>query len=84
MDAGVVCEKPFFVSVEEIGAVVDRCLFAWGSTKDFGTPSIPTSKSQRRIEGKETQESYKWLSKCITLIGPYARLTLRRSGRVIV
>lgn len=57
MDVGIVCKKPLFVGVEEIGAVVDRGLFAWGSTKDFGAPSIPASKGQRPIfcemEGKE-------------------------------
>lgn len=57
MDVGVVCKKPLFVGVEEIGAVVDRGLFAWGSTKDFRAPSIPTSKGQRTIyyemKGKE-------------------------------
>lgn len=31
-----------------------------------------------------TEECYKWLSKWMTLMGPYARFTLRRSGRVIV
>lgn len=49
MDVGIVCKKPLFVRVEEIGAVVDRGLFAWGSTKDFGAPSIPASKGQRPI-----------------------------------
>lgn len=49
MDVGVVCKKPLFVGVEEIGAVVDRGLFARGSTKDIGAPSIPASKGQRPI-----------------------------------
>lgn len=43
MDVGIVCKKSLFVGVEEIGTVIDRGLFAWGSTKDFGPPSIPAS-----------------------------------------
>lgn len=48
MDVGIVCKKPLVVGVEEIGAVVDRGLFTWGSTKDFGAPSIPASKRSDR------------------------------------
>lgn len=49
MDVGIIRKKSLFVGVEEIGAMVDRGLFAWGSTKDFWTPSIPKSKDQKPV-----------------------------------
>ena len=49
MDVGIICKKPRFVGVEEVGAMADRGLFGWGSTKDFGALSIPASKRQRPV-----------------------------------
>lgn len=43
MDVWIVSGKLLSVGVEEIGAVVDRGLLVWVSTKDFGAPSIPVS-----------------------------------------
>lgn len=36
------------------------------------------------LRGSNRIRTYRWLSKWMTLMGPYAAVTLRRSGRVMV
>lgn len=78
MDVGIIRKKPLFVGVEEIGAMVDRGLFAWGSTKDFGAPSIRARRLSNRgmlqmaVKVDDTNgsicrvhTSQKWKSNCV-------------------
>lgn len=45
MNIGVVGQQAFSMRVEEIGAVVDGGLLAWGATEDLGPPSISLKRS---------------------------------------
>lgn len=47
MDAGVVGKKALFVSVEEIGAVVDGGLLAWCAAEHFWAPSVSFEESDQ-------------------------------------
>ena len=89
MNVGIVREEPLFMCVEEVGAMVDGGLFARGAAKDLGAPGVSYEGLEALRVGYLTDSpskraTYRWLSKWTTLIGPYARFTLLRRGRVMV
>lgn len=45
VDVGIVVQKTFSVRVEEIGAVVDGGLLAWGTTENLGPPGVSLTRS---------------------------------------
>ena len=40
VDVGVIGEETLFMSVVEVGAVIDRGLLCRGTTEDFGPPCV--------------------------------------------
>lgn len=44
MDVGVVGKETLFVSVVEIGTVVDGCLLCRSAAENLRTPSVPANR----------------------------------------
>jgi hypothetical protein len=40
VNIGVISKQTFLRGMEEVGAVVDAGLFAWGTAEDFGLPGV--------------------------------------------